>query len=191
MKEFWNVIQMVFTALGGWIGFFLGGCDGLLYALILFMVVDYITGVLCGIVDHNLSSEIGLKGILKKVMILLLVGIGNAMDVYVLNQGAVLRTAVIFMSLSNEGLSLVENASYLGVPIPRQLQDVLQQLHDRESKSPSTAAGNNNTQSVFGGDENTLSGEGNPQDSGDETSLDDIGTDGVTGNDENDENDWR
>lgn len=188
MKEFWNVIQMVFTALGGWIGFFLGGCDGLLYALILFMVVDYITGVLCGIVDHNLSSEIGLKGILKKVMILLLVGIGNAMDVYVLNQGTVLRTAVIFMSLSNEGLSLVENASYLGVPIPRQLQDVLQQLHDRESKSPSGTAGNTNTQSVFDGDENTLSGEGKPHDSWDETSLDDIGTDGVT---ENDENDWR
>ena len=136
MKEFWAMIQVFFGIIGGWIGHFLGGCDGLLYALVLFMVVDYITGLLIGIIDHNLSSSIGLKGIVKKVMILLLVGVGNAMDVYVLNQGAVLRTAIIFMSLSNEGLSLIENASYLGVPIPQQLRDVLQQLHDRESKSP-------------------------------------------------------
>ena len=185
MKEFWNVIQMVFTALGGWIGYFLGGCDGLLYALVLFMVVDYITGLMCGIVDHNLSSEVGLKGIIKKVMILLLVGIGNAMDVYVLNQGAVLRTAVIFLALSNEGLSLLENASYIGVPIPRQLQDVLQQLHDREAKSPSVIAGN--TQGVFDGDESTLSGDVG-SDGGDDLPLDDIGTDG-TG--ENDSEEWR
>ena len=177
MKEFWNVIQMVFTALGGWIGFFLGGCDGLLYALILFMVVDYITGVMCGIIDHNLSSEIGLKGIIKKVMILLLVGIGNAMDVYVLNQGAVLRTAVIFLALSNEGLSLVENASYLGVPIPQQLQDVLQQLHDREAKS---AAGHISTQSVIPEQENTESGEGYESDGGDDLPLDEGNVTNVT-----------
>ena len=177
MKEFWNVIQMVFAALGGWIGYFLGGCDGLLYTLVLFMCIDYVTGLMCGVIDHNLSSEVGLKGIIKKVMILLLVGVGNALDVYVLNQGAVLRTAVIFLFLSNEGLSLIENASYLGVPIPQQLQDVLQQLHDREAKSASV---HDSTQSVIEGKENTESGESYESDGGDDLPLDEADVTDVT-----------
>ena len=131
MKEFWNTIQMVFTAVGGWLGYFLGGCDGLLIALVVFTVVDYITGVMCAINDQKLSSEVGFKGIAKKVLIFLLVGVANILDVQVIGTGCVLRTAVIFFYISNEGVSLLENAAYLGLPVPEKIKTVLEQLHSR------------------------------------------------------------
>ena len=131
MKEFWSMIQLIFTALGGWLGYFLGGCDGLLYALIAFVVIDYITGVMCAIINKQLSSEVGFKGIFRKVLIFLLVGIANIIDVQVIGTGAVLRTAVIFFYISNEGVSLLENAGHLGLPIPEKIRTVLEQLHDR------------------------------------------------------------
>ena len=134
MKESWNVIQLVFTAIGGWLGWFLGGCDGLLYALIAFVTLDYITGIMCAVVDHKLSSEIGFRGIFRKVLIFALVGIGHILDSQVIGSGSVLRTAVIFFYISNEGVSLVENAAHLGLPIPEKLKDVLEQLHDRAEK---------------------------------------------------------
>ena len=134
MKEFWNVIQIVFAAIGGWLGWFLGGCDGLLYALIAFVVVDYVTGVMCAVVDKKLSSEVGFKGIFKKVLIFLLVGVANILDAQVIGTGCVLRTAVIFFYISNEGVSLLENAGHLGLPIPTKLKAVLEQLHDRAEK---------------------------------------------------------
>jgi toxin secretion/phage lysis holin len=131
MKEFWLMIQAVFTGLGGWIGYYLGGCDGLLYALIAFVIVDYLTGVMCAIADKKLSSNVGFKGICRKVLIFLLVGIANIIDVQVIGQVGILRTAVIFFYLSNEGVSLLENATHLGLPVPEKLKSVLQQLHDR------------------------------------------------------------
>lgn len=134
MKEFWNTIQLAFAAVGGWLGYFLGGCDGLLYALIAFVAIDYITGVMCAISDKTLSSEVGFKGICRKVLIFLLVGIGNIIDVQVLGSPGVLRTAVIFFYLSNEGVSLLENAAHLGLPVPDKLKAVLEQLHDRAEK---------------------------------------------------------
>ena len=134
MKEFWNTIQLIFSAVGGWLGYFLGGCDGLLIALVVFVVVDYITGVMCAIADHKLSSAVGFKGICRKVLIFLLVGIANILDVQVIGTGSVLRTAVIFFYISNEGVSLVENAAHLGLPVPDKLKDVLEQLHDRDGK---------------------------------------------------------
>lgn len=134
MKEIWNWIQIVFAAIGGGIGWFLGGADGFLYALIAFVVIDYITGVMCAIVDKKLSSEVGFKGICKKVLIFILVGVGNIIDVQVLGQAGVLRTAVIFFYLSNEGVSLLENAGHLGLPVPAKLKAVLEQLHDRSEK---------------------------------------------------------
>ena len=134
MKEFWNVIQLVFAAIGGWLGWFLGGCDGLLYALIAFVVVDYVTGVMCAVVDKKLSSAVGFGGIFKKVLIFVMVGVGNIIDVQVLGQAGVLRTAVIFFYLSNEGVSMLENAGHLGLPIPAKLKEVLEQLHDRTEK---------------------------------------------------------
>lgn len=131
MKQIWTAIQTAFTALGGFIGWFLGGANGFMYALIAFVVIDYITGVFCAIADKSLSSEVGFKGICRKVLIFVLVGIGNIIDVYVLGDSSVLRTAVIFFYLSNEGVSLLENASRLGLPIPDKLKAVLSQLHDK------------------------------------------------------------
>lgn len=131
MKEFWNMIQLMFTAVGGWLGWFLGGCDGLLYALIAFVAIDYITGVMCAINDHSLSSEVGFRGICRKVLIFLLVGIANILDVNVIGTGSVLRTAVIFFYISNEGVSLMENAAHLGLPVPEKIKVVLEQLHNR------------------------------------------------------------
>ena len=134
MKEFWNTIQLVFSAIGGWLGWFLGGCDGLLYALLAFVVIDYITGVMCAIVNKKLSSEVGFKGLFKKILIFALVGIGHILDSQVIGSGSVLRTAVIFFYLSNEGISLVENAAFLGLPIPGKLKAVLEQLHERSEE---------------------------------------------------------
>lgn len=134
MKEFWNSIQVAFAAVGGWLGWFLGGADGLVYALIAFVVIDYITGVMCAVVDKRLSSAVGFKGICKKVLIFLLVGVANILDVYVIGDGSVLRTAAIFFYLSNEGVSLLENAAHLGLPVPAAIKNVLEQLHDRAEK---------------------------------------------------------
>ena len=134
MKQIWSGIQIAFSALGGFLGWFLGGADGFLYALIAFAVIDYITGVLCAISDKTLSSEVGFKGICRKVLIFTLVGSGNIVDVYVLGETGVLRTAVIFFYLSNEGVSLLENAAHLGLPIPEKLKEVLEQLHDRATE---------------------------------------------------------
>ncbi|MFR8536760.1 MAG: holin family protein [Lacrimispora saccharolytica] len=134
MKEFWNMIQMVFAAVGGWLGYYLGGCDGLLLALVAFAAADYLTGVMCAISDRNLSSNVGFKGICRKVLIFLLVGIANILDVHVIGTGSVLRTAVIFFYISNEGVSLLENAAHLGLPVPEKIKAVLEQLHDRAEK---------------------------------------------------------
>ena len=131
MKEFWNTMQMIFAAVGGWLGYFLGGCDGLLIALVVFTVVDYTTGLMCAISDRKLSSEVGFRGICRKVLIFFLVGVANILDMEVIGTGSVLRTAIIFFYLSNEGVSLLENAAHLGLPIPKKLKDVLAQLHDR------------------------------------------------------------
>ena len=134
MKEIWNGIQVVIAAIGGWIGWFLGGCDGLLVALVIFVIIDYITGFMCAIVDHRLSSEVGFRGICKKVVIFLLVGIAQILDVNVIKTGSILRTAVLFFYLSNEGVSILENAAHLGLPIPEKLKTILEQLHDRADK---------------------------------------------------------
>ena len=134
MKEFWTTIQLLFAGIGGWLGWFLGGCDGLLIALLAFVVIDYITGVMCAIVDKKLSSSVGFRGIFKKILIFALVGVGHIIDTMVIGTGSVLRTAIIFFYLSNEGISLIENAGHLGLPIPAKLKAVLEQLHDRAEK---------------------------------------------------------
>ena len=134
MKEFWSVIQLILSAVGGWLGWFLGGCDGLIYALLVFAGIDYLTGVMCAVVDKRLSSKVGFKGLCRKVLIFCLVGLANLLDVHVVGNGSVLRTAVIFFYMSNEGISLLENATYLGLPVPEALKSVLQQLHNRANK---------------------------------------------------------
>jgi len=134
MKEIWNWIQVVITAIGGFFGWFLGGADGFLYALLVFVVIDYLTGVLCAIADRSLSSEVGFIGISRKVLIFVLVGVANILDVYVIGDGSVLRTAIVFFYLSNEGISLLENSAHLGLPIPEKLKDVLEQLHNKSDE---------------------------------------------------------
>ena len=118
MKDIWNWIQLALSAFGGVVGWFLGGLDGLLYALLTFVVIDYITGVMCAIIDKKLSSKIGFKGIFKKVLIFAMVAIGHIIDTNLIGTGSVLRTAVIFFYLSNEGISFLENTAHLGLPIP-------------------------------------------------------------------------
>ena len=134
MKEYWTIFQFVFTAIGGWLGWFLGGCDGLLYTLLVFVIADYITGVLCAIIDKKLDSKEGFQGICRKAVIFLLVGIAQMVDVNVIRNGSVIRTAVIFFYLSNEGVSVLENSAHLGLPVPEKLKDVLEQLHDRDER---------------------------------------------------------
>ena len=131
----WAKIQIAVAAIGGWLGYFLGGVDGLMIALIIFMVLDYITGLMCAIVDKKLSSAVGFKGICKKVLILILVGVANVVDIHIVGTGSALRSAVICFYLSNEGLSLLENAAHIGLPIPDRMKNVLAQLHRREDKS--------------------------------------------------------
>lgn len=128
----WTKVQVAIAGIGGWLGYFLGGLDGLLIALLVCMALDYITGVMCAISDKKLSSAVGFRGICKKVLILLLVGLANIVDVHVVGTGSALRGAVVCFYLSNEGLSLLENAAHIGLPIPDKLKDVLAQLHNRE-----------------------------------------------------------
>lgn len=129
----------MFAAIGGWLGWFLGGCDGLLFALVAFAAVDYVTGVMCAVVDKKLSSAIGFRGIFKKVLIFTVVGISHILDIELIKNGSVLRTAVIFFYLSNEGVSILENAAHIDLPIPNKLRNVLEQLsseHEKEESNP-------------------------------------------------------
>ena len=132
MKDVWNVVQVVFAAVGGGIGWFFGELDGFFYALLAFVVIDYLTGVMCAIADRSLSSEVGFRGIFRKVLIFVMVGAGHILDAQVIGSGDALRTAVIFFYISNEGVSLLENAAHIGLLVPEKLKDVLAQLHDRE-----------------------------------------------------------
>lgn len=131
MKNVINSIQLIITALGGYIGWFLGGFDGFMYALIAFVVIDYITGLMVAVLEKKLSSEVGFRGIFKKVLIFTLVGIGNIVDVYLIKNGSAIRTAVIFFYLSNEGISILENTGKIGLPIPEKLKKVLEQLNKK------------------------------------------------------------
>lgn len=130
MKNFIEAAQYAFAALGGALGAVMGGFDGFLYALIVFVVVDYLTGIMVAVLKKELSSEVGFHGIFKKVVIFALVAVGHIVDLYVIQNGSVIRTAVIFFYLSNEGISILENASVIGLPVPQKLKDVLEQLKD-------------------------------------------------------------
>lgn len=134
MKGFIETMQIVFTAIGGFLGYNLGGCDGFLYALVAFITLDYITGVMLAIVERKLSSEVGFRGIFKKVLIFVMVSIGHIIDSKIIGTGSTIRTAVIFFYASNEGISILENATKLGLPIPGKLKKVLEQLSKEDSK---------------------------------------------------------
>ncbi|ABN52925.1 holin [Fervidicella metallireducens AeB] len=134
MKNSINFIQAVFAAIGGYIGWLLGGVDGFMYALITFVVIDYVTGLMVAVLERKLSSEVGFRGIFKKVLIFVMVGIGNIVDVHLIKNGSAIRTAVIFFYISNEGISIIENSAKIGLPIPEKLKDVLKQLNKEDDK---------------------------------------------------------
>ncbi len=135
MKTIWAWAQTAFAGVGGFLGWYLGGMDGFMYTLIAFVTVDYVTGVLRAIVEKKLSSRIGAQGIAKKVALFLVVGIGHLIDAYLLGgAGAPLRTAVVFFYIANEGVSLLENASAIGLPVPEKLKEMLAQLHGKDGE---------------------------------------------------------
>ena len=133
----WAKVQAAVAAIGGYLWYFVGGVDGLMTALLIFMVLDYITGLMCAIADKQLSSAVGFKGICKKVLILMLVGVAHIVDLHVVGTGDALRSAVVCFYLSNESVSMLENAAHLGLPIPEKLKSVLAQLHGREDETES------------------------------------------------------
>ena len=128
LREIWKHLQLMFTGVGAWLGWFLGTFDGLIYALVVFVTIDYITGVMRAYIGKELSSEMGARGIFKKVLIFTLVGVGHIIDSQVLGVGSAIRTAVVFFYLSNEGLSILENVVDIGLPVPEKLKAVLEQL---------------------------------------------------------------
>ena len=130
----WTRAQLAAAGLGGWLGYFLGGADGLLTALAVFAGLDYLTGVLCALAEKRLSSAVGFRGICRKVLIFAMVGVGHLLDTRVAGSGAAIRTAVICFYLSNEGVSLLENAARLGLPVPERLKEALKQLHGKEQE---------------------------------------------------------
>lgn len=130
MKNIIETIQIVFATIGGYIGWFLGGVDGFMYALITFVIIDYLTGLMVAVLEKKLSSEVGFRGIFKKVLIFVFVGIGNIVDVHLIKKGSAIRTAVIFFYISNEGISILENTAKIGLPIPERLKNVLEQLKE-------------------------------------------------------------
>ena len=132
MKELVNTIQMIVTVMGGYIGYFLGGWDGFLYALVAFVVIDYITGLMVAVLEKRLSSEVGFRGIFKKVVLFSLVAVGNIIDTRLIQSEGVIRTAVIFFYLSNEGISILENTAKIGLPVPEKLKNVLAQLNKED-----------------------------------------------------------
>ena len=137
----WTLVQTAFIAVGGFLGWAIGGLDGFVYALLAFVVIDYITGLMCAVVEKKLSSAIGFRGIFKKITILAMVAVGHIVDLYIIgatgfvDDYSAIRTAIIFFFLSNEGLSLLENAARLGLPVPQKLKDVLSQLNGKRDEN--------------------------------------------------------
>ncbi len=136
-----KVIETIIAGLGAILGFVFGGMDGMFFALLAVIIIDYITGCLVAVVQKKLSSEVGFKGISKKIIILALVGVAHILDSQVIRGGSALRTATIFFYITNEGISILENAGRLGLPLPRKLKAVLKQLNTEE-ESDGTDKGN-------------------------------------------------
>ena len=132
MKQIVETMQYVITGIGGFVGWFLGGVDGFLYAFLMFVVVDYLTGLMAAYIQKKISSEVGFRGICRKVAIFCLIGIAHILDAQVIQSGSVLRTAIVFFYLSNEGISILENVTIIGLPVPQKLRDVLEQIRDKD-----------------------------------------------------------
>lgn len=137
VKAIWNGIQVGIAAFGGWLGYLLGGYNGFLYGLITFVVADYITGLMCAVVEKKLSSEIGARGIAKKVLIFVIVAMAHILDKFIIGTGEILRDSVLCFYLANEGISLLENTAKLGLPIPDRLKIILAQIKSTSENNSS------------------------------------------------------
>lgn len=144
MKEIWYISRGVFAALGGFLSWFFGSLDFMLYVLITLAICDYITGVMCAVVNKKLSSAVGFRGIFKKMIMFIVVGIAHLFD-RMMNTGDVLRTAAVFFYIANECVSLIENAAVIGLPVPETLKKVLAQIK-KNSDANSKAGGAKNEQ---------------------------------------------
>lgn len=127
-----NVFKNIMAALCTLLSFLFGDMEGMLIALITLIVLDYISGVIAAAVEKRLSSEIGAKGIAKKIFMLLIVALANIVDTSVIGDGHVLKTVTVVFYICNECISLIENAGRIGVPVPKKLLDVLEQLKNRD-----------------------------------------------------------
>ena len=131
MNKILESLKYVFIVIGGYVGFYLGSIDAFIYTLLAFIIADYITGVLRAGVERKLSSSVGFKGIAKKIVIFIVVGIANLCDVNLIKgDGTMIRTAIIFFYIANEGLSILENTMAIGLPIPEKLREMLEQLKE-------------------------------------------------------------
>lgn len=129
-----DIIKGILAAICAAVGFLFGSADGLIIALVVLIVMDYISGVMAAAVEKRLSSEVGAKGIAKKVFMLLIVAVANIVDINVIGEGHVLRAVTVVFYIANECISLIENAGRLGVPVPKKLLDVLAQLRNKDNK---------------------------------------------------------
>lgn len=127
-----NIFKNIMAAICTLLSFLFGDMEGLMVALIALIILDYISGVIAAAVEKRLSSEVGAKGIAKKIFMLLIVALANIVDINVIGDGHVLKTVTVVFYICNECISLIENAGRIGVPVPKKLLDVLEQLRDRD-----------------------------------------------------------
>lgn len=127
-----DYIKLAAAQTGAIIGLYIGDITGMIWALLIFAIIDYMTGVTAAILEHNLSSEIGFRGITRKVLLFMIVGLANVLDVYVIGTGGVCRSMVVLFYLANEGLSIIENVARCGVPVPEKLKVILKQLEEED-----------------------------------------------------------
>ncbi len=142
MSRMQIIIDSVAGTIGAVLGFMYGEVTGLFWALVAFMVLDYISGILAAISVRKLSSKVGFKGIAKKLLILVFVSVGHITDTYVLGGVPVAMTAVILFYIANEGISIVENATELGLPVPQKIKNVLEQIKNKSGEDGNENKGN-------------------------------------------------
>lgn len=129
-----TIYDMVAATIGAALGFLFGEVTGLFWALLAFMVLDYVTGIINAVISRTLSSEVGFKGLAKKFVILIFVAVGHIIDTYILGGTPAIMSAVMLFYLANEGISIIENAARLGLPVPKKLVEIMEQLKKKSEE---------------------------------------------------------
>lgn len=131
MSKVQIIIDSIAGAVGAVLGFMYGEVTGLFWALIAFMALDYITGVIVAVIEKRLSSEVGFRGLAKKFLILVFVAVGHIADTYILGGTPAAMSAVMLFYMANEGISIIENAAALGLPVPKKLTSIMEQIKNK------------------------------------------------------------